>query len=111
MKKFIVIYRVPAGAMDKMKESSPEDIKKGMEAWMEWAKKCGDGLVDLGTPLGNGEKVTKSGSTPSDGQVAGYSILQAEDMDAAKSMLEGHPHLDWDAACEIEIHEALPLPQ
>jgi len=22
----------------------------------------------------------------------------------------GHPHLAWDAACEIEVHEVMPLP-
>jgi len=40
----------------------------------------------------------------------GYSILQAENMDEAKELLQGHPHLDWNAACEIEVHESLPMP-
>src|SRR3989338_10471271 len=97
MKKFIVIYHAPQSAMEKMKNSTPEDIKKGMEPWMEWAKKCGSGLVDLGTPLGNGQKVMRSGTTQSDNGAIGYSILQAETMEAAVAMLKGHPHLMWDA--------------
>ena len=69
MKKFIVIYHAPKGAMDKMANVSPQDAKKGMEPWMAWAKRIGSGMVDFGTPLGNGQKVTKSGTQPSDKNV------------------------------------------
>lgn len=110
MKKFIVLYHAPAEAMEKMKHASPEEMQKGMEPWMVWAKRCGDGLVDIGTPLGNGQKITKSGSMASDKGVVGYSILQAENMEAAKALLEGHPHLEWTGGCEIEVYESLPLP-
>jgi hypothetical protein len=60
MKKFIVIYRAPMSAMEQMQDSSPEENKEGMAKWMEWAKRVGDGLVDLGTPLGNGQRVNQS---------------------------------------------------
>jgi len=110
MKKFIVIYHAPVSAMEQMADASPEDMKKGMEPWMDWAKKCGSGLVDMGIPLGGGQKLTKSGSSPSDKNVVGYSILQAEDMEGAKALLKGHPHLEWTAGCEIEVHESMPLP-
>ena len=110
MKKFIVIYFAPVEAAKKMAEASPEEMAKGMEPWMAWAEKCGSGLVDLGTPLGNGQKITTSGSTPSDKEVNGYSILEAESMEEAKKMLEGHPHLGWVEGCSIEVYEALPLP-
>ena len=49
-------------------------------------------------------------SDKSDRQVVGYSVLQAENMDEAKQLLEGHPHLAWKGACEIEVHEATPGP-
>ena len=110
MIKFIVLYFAPSSAMEKMKESSPEDKKKGMEQWMVWAKKCGDGLVDLGLPLGNGHKVTKDGSSESDNNVVGYSILQADDIGKAQVMLLDHPHLSWTDGCEIEVYECFPLP-
>jgi len=111
MKKFIVIYHASASAMEQMKDSSPEDMKKGMEQWWAWAEKCGSGLVDIGTPLAGGQKLTESGSSPSDKNVVGYSILQAEDMEGAKALLNGHPHLGWAAGCEIEVHESMPLPE
>ena len=109
MKKYMVIYHAPA-TWNKMKNATKEEMKKGMEAWMVWAKKCGSKLVDLGTPLGNGQKLSKSGAMPSKKEVVGYSILQANSMDEAKEMLKGHPHFAWAAGCEIEVHEALPLP-
>ena len=79
-----------------------------MEAWMAWAARCGDGLVDMGSPLTGGQKLSKSGSAPSDKQVIGYSILQADDMESAKALLDGHPHLEWAEGCEIEVHESAP---
>src|SRR3989338_10774235 len=110
MKKFIVLYHAPEEAMKTMEGKTPEEMKKGMEPWMAWAKKCGDGLVDLGSPLGNGQKLTPSGSADMAPGVIGYSILQAESIEEAKKRLKELPHLSWNASCEIEIHEALPLP-
>ena len=110
MKKFIVIYHAPKEAAMKMASASPEEAKKGMEPWFAWKEKVGAGMVDMGTPLGNGMKVTKSGTTPSDKEVVGYSILQANSMDEAVEMLKSHPHLDWVDGCSIEVHESLSLP-
>jgi hypothetical protein len=96
--------------MKEMEDVSPEEKKKGMEPWMHWAEKCGDGLVDMGSPLGNGQKITSDGASATDhAEVAGYSILQAESMDKAKEMLTEHPHLDWVDGCEINVFEMMPL--
>ena len=110
MKKFMVIYHAPKAAAEAMASVSPEEAKKGMEPWFAWQKKVGSGMVDLGTPLGNGMKVTKAGTVPSEKEVVGYTILQAEDMEAVVEMLKGHPHLDWVDGCSIEVHESLSLP-
>lgn len=110
MKKYIVIYHAPKSAVAKMANVSSEDAKKGMEPWFAWQKRVGSGMVDMGTPLGNGMKVTKSGTIPSDKDVVGYSILQANSMDEAVELLKGHPHLDWVEGCTIEVHESLALP-
>ncbi len=110
MKNFVVIYHAPASAVEQTQTMSPEEMKKGMESWMAWAAKTGDGLVDIGTPLMGGQKLSKSGSSPSDRDVIGYSILQAEDMQGAKALLVGHPHFEWASGCEIEVHESMPMP-
>ena len=111
MKKFIVIYHAPIDALQQTANASPEEMEKGMEQWMVWAQKCGDKLVDMGNPLMGGVKLGADGtSSPSAKQVSGYSIIQAENMDEAKALLEGHPHLGWNGECEIEVHETMPLP-
>ena len=109
MTKFIVIYYAPMPFMEKMKDTSPEESKKEMDKWMEWSKKCGEGLTDFGAPLVNGKKITSSGTSPSDKKVVGYSILQADSMEKAQEMLQEHPHLSWTEGCEIEIHEVMEM--
>jgi len=111
MKKYIVIYHAPAEAMPQTGDVSPEEAMKGMEAWMVWAEKCGEKLIDMGTPLADGLRLlTGGGSENSAMQVVGYSILEAENMQDAHDLLTGHPHLGWNNACAIEVHEAQPLP-
>ena len=110
MKNFIVIYHAPEGSWDPS-NTTPEEQAKSMEAWMQWAEKCGESLVDMGSPLMNGQKLSPdSPSTNSDKNVVGYSVLQAENIDEAKALLDGHPHLGWDASCSIEVHETMPMP-
>ncbi len=110
MKKFVVLYYANADAQEEMKKSTPEDSKKGMEKWYAWSEKCGSALVDLGAPLGNAHQVSSAGSSEQKSEVAGYSVLQAEDLAAAMKLLEDHPHITWSDGCSIEVHECLPLP-
>jgi hypothetical protein len=111
MKKFMVMYHAPIDALQQTAGASKEEMEEGMKAWMVWAEKCGDKLVDLGTPLANGMKLLyQKDSQDSERQVCGYSILQAESMEEATELLDGHPHLGWNPACEIEIHESMALP-
>lgn len=111
MKKFIVIYRATKSAMEKMekmKNLNPEEMKKTMEPWMVWAKNCGDGLVDIGTPLGNGHKVSSDGTSQNLWGIVGYSVLQAKNIENALKMLKEHPYLTFGDGCEIEVYESMP---
>ena len=111
MKRYMVIYHAPADAMAQSANATEEEMKAGMEPWMAWAAKCGDQLIDMGTPLAGGQKLHSDGSSQaSEKEVCGYSVLEANDMDEAKSLLQGHPHLAWTEGCEIEIHESMSLP-
>ncbi|OJW84643.1 MAG: hypothetical protein BGO69_07945 [Bacteroidetes bacterium 46-16] len=112
MKKFIVLYHAPMDAMQQTADATPEQQAEGMKAWMDWAQKVGDKMVDLGAPLMNGRQVRPDGSSSdSDKNVVGYSVLQAGNMEEAKKLLEGHPHLSgWNDACTIEVHETMPIP-
>ncbi len=107
----MVIYHANNDAMKFMETSTPEQRKESMGGWMVWAQKCGDKLLDMGAPLMGGQLLTPDGkSQDSTKGVNGFSVLQAENMDEAKSLLQGHPHLTWNAGCSIEVHETMPLP-
>jgi hypothetical protein len=110
MKKFVVLYIAPQSAESAMAENSPEAAEAGMKAWMDWAARAGEAIVDLGTPLGAGKEVTASGTTDTSTNVGGYSVLQAEDMAAALALMEGHPHFMMSDAASIQVYEALDLP-
>jgi hypothetical protein len=77
-----------------------------MEAWMAWATRASSALVDMGSPLGQTANV---GGAASAGHIGGFSILQAESIDAAQKVLDGHPHLHMPGA-SIEVLEFLPIP-
>jgi hypothetical protein len=112
MKKYLILYKAPLDAMAQTANATPEQQAKGMEAWMLWAKKCGDKLIDMGSPLTNAQQVSPGDKvTTSKTQIVGYSILNAENMDSALLLMKGHPHISgWSADAVIEIHESMPLP-
>ncbi len=112
MKKFIVLYHVPASVMAERAnmEVSEEQKAEGMKAWMDWKERSGDAIVDLGAPLMGGESLGNGGNwAPSNREVAGYSIVQASDKDQAKTFFKGHPHLHWAEGASLEIHEVAPM--
>ena len=88
---------------------SQAEMQEGMEQFQTWMAKCGDSLVEVGSPLGAGVTSSREGDapTPTEGGITGYSIIEAADMDEALELLEGHPHLGWHKSCEIEVHEFL----
>jgi len=110
MKNFIVIYHAPAEAMAAMAEATPEQKMEGMKPWMAWKDAVGDKMMDFGAPLMPGLKLLPDGTTEnSTKEVTGYSIIQAEDMEGAKALLKGHPHLAWTGGCDIELHECIAM--
>jgi hypothetical protein len=110
VKKFVLLYMADVSAEQQM-GASPEEAKKGMELWMAWFQRAGSAVVDGGAPLGMAENVTQAGSGPRKTQIGGYTIVQAEDIAAAKELLANHPHLMMPAGNpSIEVLEVLPMP-
>jgi hypothetical protein len=92
-----------------MSKASPEQAKAGMDLWMAWAKKAGAAIVDMGAPLGDGMKLTASGSSKSESKGTGFSILQAESNKAIQELLKNHPHFRAPGG-SIEAFEFLSMP-
>jgi hypothetical protein len=110
MKKFLVLYKAPQSAFEQMKNTTPEQQKAGMDAWMAWGKKAASAIVDMGAPLGKSLRVTKGGTaSPTTNDLGGYSVLQAESKEALAKTLEGHPHFMMPDG-SIEIVEMMPIP-
>src|SRR5213595_1202728 len=50
--RFLVLYRARMTAAEQMAQGSPEQAQAGMDAWMAWAQRAGEAIVDMGSPLG-----------------------------------------------------------
>ena len=70
-------------------------IDEIMAAWGAWFGQMGEAVVDGGNPFGASKTVASDGSV-SDGNAAslsGYSIVQADGLDAATELAKGCPIL------------------
>lgn len=80
-----------------MADVTPEQAQAGMQAWQAWAEKAGSAIVDLGAPL------------VGEGDVTGFSILQADSRGELDELLADHPHRHAPGA-EIDVLEFMALP-
>ena len=110
MSKFVFVYHSNSTPEDAA-PMDPAAMNAMMAEWEQWGQKVGSGLVDFGTPLGNGMRVRPGNVvTPSEREVVGYTIVEADSIEAAVGLAHIHPHLSMPAGCEIEVHECLPVP-
>ena len=78
MKKFLALYMADASGMaEMMKNSTPEQRKKGTEAWMKWMEDNKASLADRGAPVGKTKRIDAKGIKDAKNDVCGYSIVQA----------------------------------
>jgi hypothetical protein len=86
MARFLITYI--GGGMP----HDPELIAQARAAFMVWAQKTGQALVDPGAPVQT--VAVLAGNDPAaEAAVSGYSIIEATDADAAKALLADHPFL------------------
>jgi hypothetical protein len=109
MAKFTVIYYSPPEAMAGMENMTEEEKMEGMKPWQEWMEKAGTSLIDSGAPFMGGVELTSGGSQAANKDVTGFSILEAENIDAAKALCDNHPHLNWTDGCSLEIYEHMNM--
>jgi hypothetical protein len=105
--KYLVLYRSPVSPREMMAASTPEQAQAGMEGWMRWAGQAGSGIVDLGSPVASSATVGKKADSGT--PIGGFSVLEADSVDALKTLLDGHPHLEAPEG-SIEALEFLPIP-
>jgi hypothetical protein len=102
MSKYLFVYY--GGGM----AATPAEQKKSMDAWMAWFGKLGSAVVDAGTQTKPGKIVSKSGAKAiGDNPVAGYSIIKADNLDAAVAIAKSQP--DVSKGMQIGIYELMPM--
>jgi hypothetical protein len=96
MGKYVYVYK--GGSIPQ----TEEEQKRVMDAWMGWFGGLGDSVVDIGNPFGPSQGV--NGSTSG---LTGYSIVNADSLDAAVSKTGGCPILDGGG--DIEVYETVAM--
>jgi hypothetical protein len=104
MAKFIYLYRGP------VPDLTPEQGSQRMAAFGAWMEKAGAAIVDVGSPFGASASVRDDGTEGKPGELSGYTIVEADDLAAAKALTDGLPFLsESDGNCAVEIFELLPV--
>lgn len=111
MNRYIVLYKAPTSVRHRFAQATPDEAQQGVQLWIDWQQRVGDALVDAGRPVGRSMRLTSTGADDTDSAVVGMSILQADDMTHALSMVDNHHHLRWADGCEIEVLEEMPIPE
>ncbi len=107
MANFLFVYR---GGTDVFAKLPPDEIQQTMQKWNDWiggALKKG-WMVNPGDALGEEGRVVKSQKLVTDGPfveakevVGGYSIVQADTIDAAAELAKGCPALIHGGSVEV----------
>jgi hypothetical protein len=93
-----------------MEDITAEMSEQIMQAWGAWMGKVGDALVDGGAPFAGRTAVAGDGSVTSASDLNGYTIVDAPDIDTAKTLCDGNPFVsDGTAKFAIEIYELVPM--
>lgn len=100
----------PLPSFDKAMKAPPETMKTSMDEWNAWMKKHEKSMVDSGAPLGKVMRVNKNGTSNIRNMIGGYSIVEAESLEAAAKIFEGSPHLSMMDDGWIEVIECVPMP-
>jgi hypothetical protein len=107
MAKFLYLYR---GPVTQMADFTAEESAEQMKAWGEWMGRVGPALADGGAPFGARCAVSDDGSSPATSDQNGYTIVEADSIDAARALTDGHPFLsEGKGRFGIEIFELVPM--
>lgn len=86
----------------------PDNPTQHMARWKDWVATLGDALINPGVPVGKSKTVSAKGVIDGGGPnpLAGFSIVEADSLDAAIGLTRGCPHLDIGT---IEVAEAMEM--
>ena len=90
--------------------SSPEEGKQHFAKYMEWLSSLGDSAISPANPLKNTSTVNSDGTVTTGGStsMSGYTIIEAESMEAALSTAKACPFLEVNGS--LEVSELIEMP-
>jgi len=97
MARFLVTYH-GLGA------PAPDQIEQAKAAFGAWLAQAGAAVVDPGAPLQPAGAVGEQAEAVS---ISGYSMLEAESVDAVKALLASHPYVARGGT--LQVHEAVAV--
>jgi hypothetical protein len=89
MPKYVFTYRSPFDAI----EADPASITP----WLTWFGEIKDSIVDLGQPVSQARRVGSDSAQT----LTGYSVINAEDLDAALAIAGTCPAIDRGFGVEV----------
>ena len=103
MANYVLVYK--GGSMPE----SDEEKAEVMSAWAKWYEGLGRAVVDGGNPFGPSKFVANDGTVTdkAPSELSGYTILSAENLEAAVGMAQDCPVRLGGA--DIEVYETFPV--
>lgn len=92
MPMFVLTYRSRPGY-------TPTPVTQA--AWQAWFAGMGDQLADMGKPVI--ARTALGNCSPESSELGGYSLIQADDLEAATAIAKGCPHLEYSGGVEVGL--------
>jgi YCII-related domain len=99
MPKYVLTYRNPTGYTPTAETRA---------AWTAWFDSMGDQLVDLGKPAVG--RASLGNCSMDSTELGGYSVIEADDLEAAAAVAKGCPHLNRGGGVEVGQLGEVPAP-
>ena len=105
MSQYVIVY------LGGDQPSTPEEGKQHFSKYMEWMSSLGDSVVSPAIPLKDTSTVSPDGTIREGGSSAmsGFTIIEADSMDAALSIAQSCPFLEIGGS--LEVSQLMQMPQ
>ncbi|NQU28629.1 MAG: hypothetical protein HQ528_10100 [Candidatus Marinimicrobia bacterium] len=104
MPQYVIVY------LGGDQPTNPEEGKKHFAKYREWLSSMGDSAVSPANPVRNTSTVNSDGtvSTGSTMSMSGFTIIEADSMEAALLIAQACPFLDIGGS--LEVSELIQMP-
>ena len=101
MPTFLFSYRVPNVTLEqRLAEIGPQAAADATARWSSWMESLGTNLVDRGNRVSDARALGNCGT---DTRPGGYSLITADDLEAAVALARGCPGLERGGGVEVGV--------